>query len=548
MEIREQLALFEYAGRHQEETNSGALKTKQRRFGAYYTPRSATDVMAKWVMRHDGETVLEPSFGDGAFIRALSRATVSAGFRDLRVLGVELDEGASLKLGKVADGLVLDTIRGDFLQTDSGSVDGVIGNPPYVRLRHLEADSRAHALHVAQQALGHKMATSGSLWMPFVLHAMENLKPGGRLALVLPYEFTYVKYALPLWRKLARSFRFLAVDRSRERLFSDVMQEVVILYADGYGGTTDTVHFRAFETVADLIASQPVIERDLPIRAILDGDRVFVRALLSDTLLRLLDHLLPVRTQRMESLATIRIGYVSGDKGFFHPDPGTVRDYALRPVSLVEAITSTKSLASAGVYSSTVPPGKVSRLFLPQAGLTPSEAAYVEYGESLGVQRRYKCRIRSPWYLVPGVRTPDLILSVFSERPLVLLNDAAFAASNSLICGYTKPGVDSEALVAAWYTSLTLLQCEIEVHALGGGVMVLIPGEANKIRLPYSVQVDEQHLAKLNGLLLATETAKAYMAGDAAVLQEQLGLTSSDIECIREGIEVLAAWRTAHRS
>jgi len=365
--------------------------------------------------------------------------------------------------------------------------------------------------------------------------------------MVLPYEFTYVKYALPLWRKLAGSFKSLEVERSKERLFPDVMQEVVILYADGYGGNTDRVNFRAFDTVQDLVEGTASVERAVSIDAIVSGDRVFVRALLSDELTGLIDRLLPARTRSLETMAKIRIGYVSGDKDFFHPDPRTVSRYLIREENLVKAITSTKSLSKSGVRSSTVPSESVSTLFLPQEGLSSSEASYVRSGESMGVQARYKCRIRSPWYLVPGVLTPDLILSVFSERPLMMLNDADYVASNSLICGYMRPGYDPEAVVTAWYTSLTLLQCEMEIHSLGGGVMVLIPGEANKIRLPTSVSTDGRHLSALDALLMASKTDEAYCAGDRFVLEGQLGMTPHEISLVQEGIETLVGWRTAHR-
>ena len=55
------------------------------------------------------------------------------------------------------------------------------------------------------------MDPSGSLWMPFLLHAMRFLSIGGRLSFVLPYEFTYVRYARPLWGMLRDKFGSLRV-------------------------------------------------------------------------------------------------------------------------------------------------------------------------------------------------------------------------------------------------------------------------------------------------------------------------------------------------
>ena len=45
----------------------------RRRLGAYYTPHSAADYMAAWIVRANGDHILEPSFGDGIFLRAVTR-------------------------------------------------------------------------------------------------------------------------------------------------------------------------------------------------------------------------------------------------------------------------------------------------------------------------------------------------------------------------------------------------------------------------------------------------------------------------------------------
>lgn len=179
--------------------------------------------------------------------------------------------------------------------------------------------------------------------------------------------------------------------------------------------------------------------------------------------------------------------------------------------------------------------------------LTIGEQRYITMGAERGVADRYKCRVRHPWFVVPGTRVPDVVLSVFSERPVLMLNDAGYFASNSLLCGYLTE-VSREVLATAWYTSLTLLQCELEVHALGGGVMVMVPGEAGNIRLPKRVSARDDHVKYLDYLLRNGRTNEAYQSGDSEVLIEQLGLQKDDVALIHQGISVLAHWRTSSRS
>ena len=138
---------------------------------------------------------------------------------------------------------------------------------------------------------------------------------------------------------------------------------------------------------------------------------------------------------------------------------------------------------------------------------------------------------------------PDLLVPVFADRPLLLVNDGGYTASNSLLCGYLKAGT-AEAIAAAWYTSLTLLQVELHVHSLGGGVMVFVPKEAGAIRLP-TAMTDGDHLQVVDQRLREGNVDGAYEAGDDAVLCHRLGLTSQEVDLIQEGVESLRYWRAA---
>jgi adenine-specific DNA-methyltransferase len=517
--------------------------SRRRQMGSYYTPTSTADYMADWVLRGEADQVLEPSFGDGVFLAAVARVARRRRLDAVRARGVEIDAGA---LGQtVSTGLVRhdDAILSDFLDVEPFPADCVIGNPPYVRIRHLQdARGRHRALEVADRLLPDGMDPSGSIWMPFVLHATRFLRIGGRMALVLPYDATYVRYARPLWEFLGQRFSSLRVVRVYQRLFPDILQDVALLFADGHGGHTTTVEFEAYARAQDLLSGRPDIASAISIAGIARGDREFVEALLPADLRTLLRDRLRGLTRPAHEVVKFNIGYVTGDKRFFHPDARTVRDYRLPAGSLVGALTSSRALRGAGLSTSSV--GARESLFLPPAApgrLGPGERRYIQAGEEAGVHRRFKCRVRKPWYVVPGVKVPDLVLSVFSSVPLLLVNDAATCASNSLLCGYLRDGADAAGVAASWYTSLTLLECELRIHSLGGGVLIIIPGEADKVRLPASTAT--AHLGEVDALLRAGDIAGAYAAGDRHVLQAEAGLSGAEIELLREGVDRLRRWR-----
>ena len=110
------------------------------------------------------------------------------------------------------------------------------------------------------------------------------------------------------------------------------------------------------------------------------------------------------------------------------------------------------------------------------------EEAYIKQGEKLGINARYKCRVRKPWYLTPGLEIPDIVLTVFGDTPKMMMNDAGYYISNSLLGGFSS-GSSARELICRWYNSLTLLSIETNIHSLGGGTLVLIPGETDKLEI-----------------------------------------------------------------
>jgi adenine-specific DNA-methyltransferase len=520
-----------------------------RMLGAYYTNSATTLMMADWAIRTPTDRILEPCFGDGSFLRAVHSIAQQKGFSSIQQFGAELVSETYARA--IQEGLLplSRAHHGDFLSLQPFETNVVIGNPPYVRMRHLPTRQQQLAIAVASQVLGHPMDPNGSLWMPFVLHATQFLPLGGRLALVLPFELTHVRYARPLWNHLGRSFGSLRVIRAHERIFPDILQDVVLLFADEFGGSTTEVQFQAFEKAADIgnFLEQP--STNVSLNEVVSGKKAFLQALLPGDAVSLFQELFSKHTMPVRKLCTFNIGYVTGDKKFFHPDSEIVRSYQLPLQSLKKALTSSRQLSGHGLWTATGPPNVDSLFFPPlkKTSLSKGELRYIKHGMQNKIHERYKCKVREPWYRVPGVKTPDLVLSVFTERPMVVINDRKLLASNSLLCGYLRKG-SAEPFAAAWYTSLTLLGCELEIHALGGGVFVMMPGEVGNIQLPRIKKTGlKRHLAAIDQLLKKGDVLGAYASGDEAILQGQLGLTRDDVNTIKRAVSVLHYWRTSSR-
>lgn len=516
-----------------------AAQARRRALGAYYTPRDAAHYLASWIVRRNGETVLEPSFGDGAFINAVNDETARRGYDRPTWIAAEVDERAA---GEAVQRHLLhrDEVRvGDFLSLDRTPVDAAIANPPYIRLRHLPNDMRERALRRSDE-LGHPMSPSGSVWMPFVAHMVSFLRTGGRAAIVLPLDFTYVTYAKPLWKYLGQRFGTLKVIRVRERIFSGINQDVLLLLADGYGGSTERITFAAFESHADLLVDRVSVQAEVSLPEVLTRERAFQKALLPKSLTALLDSELSAHTVAASEYMKFRIGYVAGNKHYFHPPRPMVERYNLQTDHLRPAVINARRLRGHGLRTSGMTPAAADVLWHPTGTLTNDERRYVSRGEAINVHQGYKASQRSTWYIVPGVTSPDVIITVFSEHPLLLINDADWVASNSLLCGYVEKGT-ADGFARSWYTPLTLLSIGLQVHSLGGGVLVMVPNEASSVQIlrpdnrPSRTTDSTLDLALAEGDLRA-----AYQSGHKRV-QNLAG--SEALDLINRGIEVLAHWR-----
>lgn len=514
-------------------------RTLERVRGAYFTPDHATHIMSSWALRTPHDTVLEPSVGDGRFVRTVQAVAAQRGWGRLEIHAVELDEATAQQVREADLGLTSLHV-GDFLAADHlPKVDVVIGNPPYVRVRELAPSLARNAMRAVQQAIHQPMDPAGSAWMPFVAKATTLLVPGGRLAFVLPLDFTYVRYARALWSFLGDSFGRLQVLRFKERVFPDILQNVLILLADRRGERTRTVELIARERITDLDEADLAGGAGIPIDDIVTGDRAFLKALLPAATVDALDALAP-HTERAGERLKFNIGYVSGSKKFFHPTPQQIRAFRLPARSLRPTVASSRQLSRQGLCTSMIP--VTEHLWLPGEKLTKGEREYIAQGEQDGIDMAYKCRIRPSWYRVPGVKTPDVVLTTFSDPPRLHVNDAGWVASNSVLGGTMRPGQDSLTFAHSWYTPLTQLSAELEIHSLGGGVMVAVPREADAVQVLTNEATRPVDPSCLTKAMASADRTAAYTVG-AGAIAELIG--PEGLGAVQLGADTLTGWRRA---
>ncbi|HEX5760255.1 MAG TPA: N-6 DNA methylase [Thermoanaerobaculia bacterium] len=509
-------------------TSSPAVRRQRKSLGAFYSPRQLVEPLVAWAITRADQSVFDPSCGDGVFLEAAAHRLrrLGAGAEQAAALlrAVDLNpEAASftrerlhLLLGVPGDEVrVADFFSvaspGSLFGPDRG-VDVVIGNPPYIRYQEFAGRARVQALGRASDA-GVELTQLASSWAHFVAHAVSFLEAGGRLAFILPAELIHAAYAAPLRQHLRRSFGRVHVISFRTSVFPEVQEEVVLVLAAGKSQGPSQLALAEVEdglALTDLegvLAGAEVFAPDEEPEKWSPGHETHPAArVLAD--LCAAGHFRP-----LASVGKAGIGFVSGANDYFVLTAEEARRWRLPPSSLRPALVRARHIAGLHVSAADLAllreKGERCSLWLPKERLTRFEQAYVRHGESLGIAERYKCRVRSPWYRVPGVTVPDAFLTYMSDAaPRLCLNRARTVSSNTLLAiRLTKvPASLRRALVTAFYNSATLLSCERTGRSYGGGVLKLEPREADRILLP-DVDLVAKHRKSLMQLEPEVDTA-----------------------------------------
>ena len=205
--------------------------------------------------------------------------------------------------------------------------------------------------------------------------------------------------------------------------------------------------------------------------------------------------------KRLGSMAELGIGYVSGANDFFHLRPSQAKALGISEEHLKVAVRSNRDLGELTDVDEQVVDRWLSEdrpvLLL---DLTNSEhppdpvLRYLDSPAGHEAKKAFKCRVRTPWYVVPDVRPPDAFLSIMSTRtPRLVGNSARAVCTNSVHAVRFTNGSTIEACLQGWNGLLTVLSCEVEGHALGGGLLKLEPGEAREVLLGQRVRLSREH-------------------------------------------------------
>ena len=394
----------------------------------------------------------------------------------------------------------------DFLQLDpasTGLFNAVLTNPPFTRNHSIDFRRRA--------ALRARFGASGAagLWVHFLLHALDFLMPGGRLAAVIPASGLFSDYGRAALDRVCRRFAHVELREFVDKPLwvNDAEERGALLLAEGFNQGASALP----RATRWSVSGQKIEE-------IGTADAVF--------------NSLSRQSKPLDALATLSIGAVTGCNEVFLMNDEERRSMGIDQPDLRTVASRSRHIPGLSIDAATL---------IAQA--QTSEKTWLLAPRSIdakggGVRRqlakisakRRRCTRwfskRTPWWKVE-VPPCNAIFTYMNDRgPRLVLTDDTIGCTNTLHCVRFAPKVSrAERMAASLSLQCTFGQLAAERigRSYGGGVLKFELKEARQMPvLPISKTVEESY-AEADRALRHGEHDVATRIADESLVTPLLG-------------------------
>jgi len=519
------------------------FESEQKLRGGFYTEMVIASFLARWVNVIRPKSLLEPSCGDGVFLSAIEDAQI-ASLR--RITACELNDEEAQKATRRTR-LPVKVQQTDFLrwylfhaQNEEG-FDAVVGNPPFIRYQYLPAEQQFLAERIFGQ-LGLPFTKHTNAWVPFVLASIKLLKPGGRLAMVIPSEIFHIPHAQSLRRYLADQCAKVLVLDPTEIWFSETLQGTVLLLAEKKREKSEKgkgVAIIPIKSRQDLVRDpEDYFQGAAYTNGItIEGKwmPVFLslreRALLAE--LKARDDV-----KSFADIASVDVGIVTGANDFFLVSDAIVEKFALHRWAhpMFGRSNHVKGLVYSDMDHEANKKSGLPANFLwfdedEIANLPKTVRNYLDIGLVQKLHTRFKCRTRRTWYKVPSVYSaPVAMLKRAHHYPRLVLNSADAYTTDTAY--RIRPfGIKPESLVLGFVNSLTCLTAEMEGRHYGGGVLELVPSEIERLLVPV-IKATAAELKSADKRFRSAMNGSDFLRKQDSLVLGKLGVSQADQESL----------------
>lgn len=523
--------------------------TEEKLRGGFYTPEPIAKFMLKWAINGDiNQDILEPSCGDGVFLRVLRDEKL----RYKSVTAIELDAREALKADiiNLSKKTVLNNEFHTYCNNTSKRFDLIIGNPPYIRYQYFDRDQRIEAEKIFSK-VNLKYSKLTNAWVSFVVGASLLLKEKGKIGFVLPAEILQVSYAKQLRNFLAHFYNKISIVSFKKLVFQDIQQEVVLLLCEKTKDESHRIeHFQVYDE-KDL-ERLDISKIKKPTKRIDFKSNKWTFYFLDQKEIDFLEELMNHNSiPRLGDYAKVEVGITTGSNDFFTVPLSTIQKYRLQRFAkpmVGRSVQVSSIIFTKNDWKFNVKLGARAYLlkFFPLEKLKNNKKAleYIRLGETKGINKWYKCRIRDEWQIIPSDWISEALFirrnNIYSR---LIINKANAYTTDTMHRVAIKEKINLKALTASYYNSLSLAFTEICGRSHGGGALELMPNEVESVMLPYN-EKNADIFNQIDQMMREGKSIDEILKfTDKIVLRKSYGFSEPDIKIANNIWKKLSARR-----
>lgn len=510
--------------------------SKEKLRGGFYTPKPIAEFILKWAFNGNKKLdILEPSCGDGVFLEEIQKGKYAYS----SITAIEYDE-IEYKKAQALDINKTTVICSDFHKfciESKKKFDLIIGNPPYIRYQYFDKKQQEYASKIFDTAeLKYSKLTNA--WVAFVVGSSLMLKKQGKIGFVLPAEILQVSYAQPLREFLGHYYNKINIVSFEKLIFPDIQQEVVLLLCEKNNSTTNLIEHLELQD-AGALKNLDVTKLKSPKKRIDFKSNKWTFYFLEQKEIDFLEKLQDEKIlSRFGKYAKVEVGITTGSNPFFTVPLSTVVKYDL--VKYAKPLVGRSVQVTSAIFTKNDwnknrdKEARAHLLVFPELKELDNEKGaleYIKFGEKEEIHKGYKCGIRLQWQIVPSIRISD---AFFIRRnnlyPKLIINKAKAYSTDTMHRVTINDGIDINALTASYYNSISLAFSEICGRSHGGGVLELMPNEAENILLPYHSDNSEL-LPIIDKMIRGKKDMSEILAiTNKIILQDNFGFSNEEVQ------------------
>lgn len=497
--------------------DAGKTQAERNRLGQFSTPPAlALDILkfaATLLPAKKKIKFLDPAIGTGAFYSALRNVFPQQ--RIAEALGFEIDA----HYGKPSQELWKDsglTLRlADFTrESASPKFDLIVCNPPYVRHHHLSLEEKIRLHCLAQKSSGMDISGLAGLYTYFLSLSHAWMAPGAVAGWLIPSEFMDVNYGRAVKHYLLNRVTLLHIHRfdPSDVQFADALvSSAIVWFRNAPPPPKHNVVFTFGGTQLE-----PHVTREVS-STVLAAESKWTRFPVSEVTIH---HNGPV----ISDFFRITRGLATGDNSFFILTEEQVKAHDL-PAEVLRSILPSPRYVHEDVVTADSKgiPLLERRLFLLDTRIPESEIktrfpklhAYLKIGKAKGLEERYICKHRTPWYAQEKRPAPPIVCTYIGRgdgkraNPFrFILNESNATVANAYLAMYPKPQLaaalekDPKLIRRVWQAlnNISIEQLVGQGRVYGGGMHKLEPKELGN--------VDASGVAGVVGSLMRNQSTK----------------------------------------